>query len=167
VLCNVCVYAASQIGHEQIIIMFQSRSLVPPYKRWAPKPVRLPLFLLISSEALGESGALQVRTDISIFNFHFCRPRSVLFRRRYSIHPWSSRDPIKVVKMNTYWLSNLQISKKIITQDLQYYLGPDSHVRPYTRQVRPENVSVVWTRHSNKMIGRRWVFDHHSWRVPN
>jgi hypothetical protein len=36
---------------------------------------------------------------------------------------------------NRYWIPNLDISKKIITQEIQYYLGPESTVRPYTRQV--------------------------------
>jgi hypothetical protein len=38
-------------------------------------------------------------------------------------------------KMNRYWLPNLEINKKVITQELQFYLGPDAHVRPYTRDV--------------------------------
>jgi len=36
-------------------------------------------------------------------------------------------------RMNRYWLPNVEINKKVITQELQYYLGPDSHVRPYTK----------------------------------
>jgi hypothetical protein len=38
-------------------------------------------------------------------------------------------------KMNRYWLPNVEINKKVITQELQFYLGPDAHVRPYTRDV--------------------------------
>ncbi|KAG9242441.1 hypothetical protein BJ878DRAFT_515512 [Calycina marina] len=37
-------------------------------------------------------------------------------------------------KMNRYWIPNVEISKKVITQDIQYYLGPGAIVRPYTRE---------------------------------
>ncbi|KAK4177694.1 hypothetical protein QBC36DRAFT_386481 [Triangularia setosa] len=36
--------------------------------------------------------------------------------------------------MNRYWIPNLDIHKKVITQELQYYLGPDASVRPFTRE---------------------------------
>jgi len=36
---------------------------------------------------------------------------------------------------NRYWIPNLEINKKVITQRIQYYLGPESTVRPYTREV--------------------------------
>ncbi|KAF4630785.1 hypothetical protein G7Y89_g7354 [Cudoniella acicularis] len=35
---------------------------------------------------------------------------------------------------NRYWIPNLDINKKVITQEIQYYLGPDATVRPYTRE---------------------------------
>ncbi|OWP05955.1 hypothetical protein B2J93_6279 [Marssonina coronariae] len=35
---------------------------------------------------------------------------------------------------NRYWIPNLEISKKVITQEIQYYLGPLAAVRPYTFQ---------------------------------
>ncbi|KAH6674140.1 hypothetical protein B0J14DRAFT_32040 [Halenospora varia] len=35
---------------------------------------------------------------------------------------------------NRYWIPNLDISKKVIMQDIQYYLGPDATVRAYTHQ---------------------------------
>ncbi|PMD19904.1 hypothetical protein NA56DRAFT_574672 [Hyaloscypha hepaticicola] len=35
---------------------------------------------------------------------------------------------------NRYWIPNLDIHWKVITQELQHYLGPDSTVHPYTRQ---------------------------------
>ncbi len=38
--------------------------------------------------------------------------------------------------MNKYWIPHLDIHKKVITQELQYYLGPEATVRPYTREVR-------------------------------
>ncbi|KAI1816341.1 hypothetical protein GGS20DRAFT_583579 [Poronia punctata] len=36
--------------------------------------------------------------------------------------------------MNKYWIPQLDINRKIITQELQYHLGPEATVRPYTRQ---------------------------------
>ncbi|KAK4113868.1 hypothetical protein N656DRAFT_788764 [Canariomyces notabilis] len=36
--------------------------------------------------------------------------------------------------MNKYWIPHLDIHKKVITQELQYYLGPEATVRPYTRE---------------------------------
>lgn len=39
-------------------------------------------------------------------------------------------------EMNQYWYSNVDIHRKVITQDLQYYLGPQATVRPYTFEVR-------------------------------
>lgn len=36
---------------------------------------------------------------------------------------------------NRYWIPNLDISKKVITQEIQYFLGPEATVRPYTREV--------------------------------
>jgi hypothetical protein len=41
------------------------------------------------------------------------------------------------VEKNRYWIPNLDINKKVITQEIQYYLGPESTVRPYTREVGP------------------------------
>lgn len=37
--------------------------------------------------------------------------------------------------MNRYWIPNLDIHKRIITQELQYYLGPQATVRSYTLEV--------------------------------
>ncbi|KAM5364050.1 hypothetical protein ACJZ2D_011729 [Fusarium nematophilum] len=34
--------------------------------------------------------------------------------------------------MNKYWIPHQDIHRKIITQELQYYLGPQATVRPYT-----------------------------------
>ncbi|KAI0186475.1 hypothetical protein EV127DRAFT_171955 [Xylaria flabelliformis] len=36
--------------------------------------------------------------------------------------------------MNKYWIPHHEINKKVITQELQCYLGPEATVRPYTRQ---------------------------------
>jgi hypothetical protein len=41
------------------------------------------------------------------------------------------------VEKNRYWIPNLDINKKVITQEIQYYLGPEATVRPYTRDVSP------------------------------
>lgn len=38
-------------------------------------------------------------------------------------------------EMNRYWIPNFDIDKRVITQEIQYYLGPGSAVRPYTREV--------------------------------
>ncbi|KAK4149148.1 hypothetical protein C8A00DRAFT_19125 [Chaetomidium leptoderma] len=35
--------------------------------------------------------------------------------------------------MNRYWIPHLDIHKKVITQELQYYLGPEATVRSFTR----------------------------------
>ncbi|KAK0616053.1 hypothetical protein B0T17DRAFT_497074 [Bombardia bombarda] len=36
--------------------------------------------------------------------------------------------------MNKFWIPHLDIHKKVITQELQYYLGPQATVRPFTRE---------------------------------
>ncbi|KAK8055510.1 hypothetical protein PG993_000737 [Apiospora rasikravindrae] len=36
--------------------------------------------------------------------------------------------------VNKYWIPRHDIHKKVITQELQYYLGPDATVRTYTRE---------------------------------
>ncbi|KAM4065498.1 hypothetical protein HRG_004197 [Hirsutella rhossiliensis] len=36
--------------------------------------------------------------------------------------------------LNRYWIPHLDIHRKIITQELQYHLGPQATVRPYTFQ---------------------------------
>ncbi|KAI1344883.1 hypothetical protein F5Y15DRAFT_410577 [Xylariaceae sp. FL0016] len=36
--------------------------------------------------------------------------------------------------MNRYWIPHFDINKKVITAELQYYLGPEATVRPYTRE---------------------------------
>ncbi|KAK4041802.1 hypothetical protein C8A01DRAFT_14500 [Parachaetomium inaequale] len=35
--------------------------------------------------------------------------------------------------MNKYWIPHLDIHKKVITQELQFYLGPEATVRSFTR----------------------------------
>ncbi|KAH6705358.1 hypothetical protein BKA61DRAFT_439534, partial [Leptodontidium sp. MPI-SDFR-AT-0119] len=37
--------------------------------------------------------------------------------------------------MNKYWIPHVDINKKVITQEIQLYLGPESTVRPYTQEV--------------------------------
>ena len=39
------------------------------------------------------------------------------------------------VEKISYWIPNWDINKKVITQEIQYYLGPEATVRPYTRDV--------------------------------
>ncbi|KAK9790003.1 hypothetical protein AB5N19_09033 [Seiridium cardinale] len=36
--------------------------------------------------------------------------------------------------LNRYWIPHIDIHKRVITQELQFYLGPDATVRPYTRE---------------------------------
>ncbi|KAK4138037.1 hypothetical protein BT67DRAFT_128625 [Trichocladium antarcticum] len=36
--------------------------------------------------------------------------------------------------MNRYWIPHLDIHNKVITHELQYYLGPDATVRSFTRE---------------------------------
>lgn len=36
--------------------------------------------------------------------------------------------------LNKYWIPRHDILKKVITQELQCYLGPDATVRPFTRE---------------------------------
>jgi hypothetical protein len=39
-------------------------------------------------------------------------------------------------QLNRYWITNRDINKKVITTEIQYYLGPESTVRAYTLDVR-------------------------------
>jgi len=36
---------------------------------------------------------------------------------------------------NRYWIPHVDINKKVITAEIQYYLGPESTVRAYTQDV--------------------------------
>lgn len=38
-------------------------------------------------------------------------------------------------ELNRFWIPNFEIIKKVITKEIQYYLGPDSTVRPFTLEV--------------------------------
>lgn len=38
--------------------------------------------------------------------------------------------------MNEYWIPNHGINKKVITKEIQCYLGPEAHARPYSYEVR-------------------------------
>lgn len=42
---------------------------------------------------------------------------------------------ISYKEKNHYWIPNFDINKKVITQEIQYYLGPESTVRPYKHEV--------------------------------
>lgn len=37
--------------------------------------------------------------------------------------------------MNEYWIPNHGINKKVITKEIQCYLGPEAHARPYSYEV--------------------------------
>jgi hypothetical protein len=43
--------------------------------------------------------------------------------------------PKATAEMNQYWIPHLDIHKQVITRELQYYLGPDATVRPFTHKV--------------------------------
>lgn len=45
--------------------------------------------------------------------------------------------------MNRYWIPNIGIHRKVLTHDLQYYLGPQATVRPFTRNVRPVKHKMI------------------------
>jgi hypothetical protein len=66
---------------------------------------------------------------------------------------------------NRYWIPNLDINKKVITQEIQYYLGPESTVRPYTREVRDRNPSSPLTSHAHPKPGRGRIPHHYPGRV--
>lgn len=38
--------------------------------------------------------------------------------------------------MNRYWIPNMDIHKKVIVAEIQYHLGPQASVRPFTKEVR-------------------------------
>jgi len=67
--------------------------------------------------------------------------------------------------MNKYWISGQGIHKKVIVTELQYYLGPEAIVRPYTREVpilyNREIVSLCLT----WPAGRRRLPDHNAWAM--
>jgi hypothetical protein len=69
-------------------------------------------------------------------------------------------------KMNRYWLPNVEINKKVITQELQFYLGPDAHVRPYTRDVS-STISNISIKILTIRPGRGRLFNHDSRSVPD
>jgi len=69
------------------------------------------------------------------------------------------------VEKNRYWIPNLDINKKVITQEIQYYLGPESTVRPYTREV-----IFLYSLLNNMLTGyqgRRWVSHHNPRRMSH
>ncbi len=47
------------------------------------------------------------------------------------------------VEKTQFWIPNFDINKKVITQEIQYYLGPEATVRPYTHSVRELNFSLI------------------------
>ncbi|KAL2114419.1 hypothetical protein VUR80DRAFT_8109 [Thermomyces stellatus] len=36
--------------------------------------------------------------------------------------------------MNRYWIPQMDIHKRVLTQELQFHLGPEATVRPFTRE---------------------------------
>lgn len=52
---------------------------------------------------------------------------------------------------NEYWLPNTDINRKVIVSEIQFYLGPNSHARPYTRAVSIQ--SLIANDQANDMKG--------------
>lgn len=50
--------------------------------------------------------------------------------------------------MNKYWIPHQDIHRKVITQELQYYLGPQATVRPYTLEVYAFSANLGISLHS-------------------
>lgn len=48
----------------------------------------------------------------------------------------SSSSSSSSTPMNKYWIPHLDIHKRVITREIQFHLGPQATVRPYTREVR-------------------------------
>ncbi|VTT60849.1 unnamed protein product [Fusarium fujikuroi] len=63
--------------------------------------------------------------------------------------------------MNKYWIPHQDIHRKVITQELQYYLGPQATVRPYT--LEPNGYPLLM----NSNVGRGWIPHHHSRILPD
>lgn len=59
-----------------------------------------------------------------------------IVRPKLASHPKNPPSMASSSNMNRYWIPHLDIHKKVITQELQYYLGPEATVRPFTREVR-------------------------------
>ena len=63
--------------------------------------------------------------------------------------------------MNKYWIPHLDIHKKVITAELQLYLGPQATVRPYTKDVcRLPRLFDFQTCSPRPTIGRRRLPHH-------
>ena len=60
------------------------------------------------------------------------RPRLLAFDTGASL---ASFPATMSSSMNRYWIPHWDIQKRVITQELQYYLGPQATVRPYTLEV--------------------------------
>lgn len=69
--------------------------------------------------------------------------------------------------MNKYWIPHLDIHKKVITQELQYYLGPEATVRSFTRDVRNSVCLARERLRADMFLGRRWFLDHNTRALPN
>lgn len=62
--------------------------------------------------------------------------------------------------MNEYWISNHEINKRVITKEIQCFLGPSAHVRPYSFEVGYPDFPRTSTI-SDISPGRRWILDRH------
>lgn len=86
-------------------------------------------------------------------------PKPFIVRPKLASHPRNPPSMASSSNMNRYWIPHLDIHKKVITQELQYYLGPEATVRPFTREVRhpPPCHPGSWL--TKIVLGRRRVFD--------
>ncbi len=55
---------------------------------------------------------------------------------------------------NQYWIPNLDINKKVITQEIQYYLGPEATVRAYTLDVLNPSLTY-WQLHTDSSLSKK------------
>lgn len=58
--------------------------------------------------------------------------------------------------MNRYWIPNWNIHKRVITQQLPFYLGPQATVRPYTLEVL-QIQRIVLVEPGSHHPGRGWL----------
>ncbi|KAL8371618.1 hypothetical protein RB595_001424 [Gaeumannomyces hyphopodioides] len=52
--------------------------------------------------------------------------------------------------MNRYWIPNMDIHKKVIVAEIQYHLGPQASVRPFTKEEQIDDICIksreMWER---------------------
>ncbi|TAQ91446.1 hypothetical protein B7494_g180 [Chlorociboria aeruginascens] len=66
-------------------------------------------------------------------------------------------------EMNRYWIPNLEINKKVITKDIQYYLGPEATVRPFTREEQIDDICLKSKEEWEKQAAARSKKESEDW----